>query len=259
MFQDRYECDDGYEECSCECDCGCFEDNCSNNCCVGPAGPMGPRGPRGAQGPRGLQGPQGKEGIQGPRGPQGVTGPQGNPGIQGIVGPTGPQGDVGSRGTTGAQGPQGPQGVMGPTGPAGESAVLPQFAAGALYSYSCKEVEAQELFTFDISNIQSGVCVSKDYRSLIIRQPGTYVVEFGMLITSQPCIGDCVAIELNHSLLIEESRMPALGESFVRGTLILSLQEDDELGLVADSNTCFEVCSAKQSINAYLVIHQISC
>lgn len=263
MYQERYEYDGGYEECNCDCDCecGCCEDGCSsqNDGCIGPAGPMGPRGPRGPQGPRGLQGSQGKEGIQGPRGPQGVTGPQGSPGIQGIAGPTGPQGLQGEKGSTGAIGAQGPQGPRGATGPAGESSPIPQFASGALYSYACKQLEAQTALQFDISSIQCGVRVSENYKSLIITQPGTYMVEFGMLSSSIPCHGDSIALELNHTMLIEESRMPVLCEhTFVTGVVILALQADDELSLVADCANCFDISCSNNTINAYVVIHQIN-
>lgn len=261
MYQDRYECDGGYDECS----CGCEYDGCESNCvepacCVGPQGPMGPRGPRGPQGPRGIQGAQGKEGIQGPRGPQGVSGPQGSPGIQGIIGPTGPQGIQGERGATGATGAQGPQGLRGATGPAGESTPRPQFASGGLYSYTCKQLPAQAALTFDISTIQLGMRVCDHYRSVIITQPGTYMVQFGMLVSNQPCMGDCIALELNHSMLVEESRMPVSYEhQFVSGVVILTLKAEDELGLVADCENCFDICCANNTINAYLVLHQISC
>lgn len=264
MYQDRYEYDCGYDECDCgqDCECGheCHQDHYPQpQCCAGPAGPMGPRGPRGPQGPRGLQGPQGKEGMPGPRGPQGVTGPQGSPGIQGIAGPTGAQGMQGPRGTTGATGAQGPQGPMGATGPAGESAVLPQFASGSLYSYTGKQVCSQSAVIFDVSNIQSGVSVSNDYQSLIIHQPGTYVVEFGMMICNVPCDGDSVALEINHEMLIEESRMPAVCENtFVTGVCILTLNACDELSLVADSEGCFDLCCLNNTVNAYLVAHQIN-
>lgn len=261
MYQNRYEYDCGCDDHEFDVDCECDRQECCSQtqCCAGPVGPMGPRGPRGPQGPRGLQGPQGKEGLPGCRGPQGVTGPQGCPGIQGIAGPTGPQGFPGPRGVTGATGPQGPQGPMGNTGPAGESALLPQFASGGMYSYSGKQLCSQDALPFDISNIQCGVCVSDDYESLIIRQPGTYMVEFGMLVSNMPCVGDCIGIELNHELLIEESRMPALCENtFVTGVCILILNEQDELSLVADCENGFDLCCHNNTINAYLVVHQIN-
>lgn len=266
MYQNRYEYDCGCEEC---CDCGCdygndfnddfdceYQQDCTQSTCVGP---MGPRGARGPQGPRGLQGQQGREGLQGPRGPQGVTGPQGAPGMQGIPGPTGPMGLQGPRGLTGATGAQGPQGPMGATGPAGESAIIPQFASGALYSYSGKETCSQSSLAFDVSNINSGLGVSNDYRDLIIRQPGTYVIQYGMLIENTPCHGDSIALELNHSMLIEESRMPVICEnSFVSGVCILTLNEGDEIGLIADSQNCFTLCCRNNTINAYLVAYQIN-
>lgn len=269
MYQNRYEYDCGCEDC-CDCGCNCdydndfnndfnddFQQNCTqSSCCVGP---MGPRGPRGPQGPRGLQGQQGREGLQGPRGPQGVTGPQGTPGMQGIPGPTGPMGLQGPRGLTGATGAQGPQGVMGATGPAGESAVMPQFASGALYSYSGKEACSQAPVAFDVSNINYGLGVSNDFQSLIIHQPGTYVVQYGMLIGNAPCDGDSIALELNHSMLIEESRMPAICENtLVSGVCILTLNEGDELGLLADSQNCITLCCRNNTVNAYLVAYQIN-
>ena len=260
MYQDRYECDCGYDECDCNEECFHDMNGCAQpECFAGPAGPMGPRGPRGPQGPRGIQGPQGKEGTQGPRGPQGITGPQGVAGIQGIQGPTGPAGIAGVTGAMGMTGAQGPQGPRGATGPAGETPVLPQFASGALYSYSCKQVNGENALVFDISNIQSGVRISEDYTTLIMTQPGTYVVEFGMFVASMPCEGDAIALELNHKLLVEESRMPVYCQNaFITGTCILSLQAEDELCLVADSSDCFELFCCNNTINAYVVIHQIN-
>jgi hypothetical protein len=136
---------------------------------------------------------------------------------------------------------------------------MPQFASGALYSYSGKEACSQAPVAFDVSNINYGLGVSNDFQSLIIHQPGTYVVQYGMLIGNAPCDGDSIALELNHSMLIEESRMPAICENtLVSGVCILTLNEGDELGLLADSQNCITLCCRNNTVNAYLVAYQIN-
>ena len=250
--------------CDCDCDCDCNRPPRPPRPYpgIGPTGPMGPRGPRGPQGPRGLQGSQGREGLQGLRGPQGNTGPQGVPGVQGPTGSTGPQGMPGERGVTGARGAtgaQGPQGPQGATGPAGESAPVIQFASVSMQSYTDKQFCAQEAFVFDIGSIQSGFTISDDYRSVIAGHAGTYVVQFGCLPASQPCEGDAVALELNNTMIIEESRIPMLCEgSFVNGTCIVELGEGDSLCMVSDTAQGVNVCSSNNTVNAYLIVYQIN-
>lgn len=218
MYQNRYEYDCGCEDC-CDCGCNCDYDNDFNND-FNDDFQQNCTQSSCCVGPMGLQGP---------------------------------------RGLTGATGAQGPQGVMGATGPAGESAVMPQFASGALYSYSGKEACSQAPVAFDVSNINYGLGVSNDFQSLIIHQPGTYVVQYGMLIGNAPCDGDSIALELNHSMLIEESRMPAICENtLVSGVCILTLNEGDELGLLADSQNCITLCCRNNTVNAYLVAYQIN-
>lgn len=248
-------------DCDCGCGCSCDRPNPPKpvDCITGPTGPMGPRGARGPQGPRGIQGQQGREGLQGLRGPQGVTGAQGVPGIQGLTGPTGPQGIQGPRGLTGATGPQGLQGPQGNTGPAGDSSVRMQFASASMQSFTDKQICPQDALTFDICNIQRGFTISDDYQSIQALQEGTYVVEFGCLISNTPCGGDAIALELNSTMVIEESRMPILCENtFVTGVVILTLEVQDSIRLVFDSAQELEICSLENAINAYVVIHQIN-
>lgn len=237
--------------------------NCSNiETVVGATGPMGPRGQRGAQGPRGLQGPQGREGLQGLRGPQGVTGVQGVVGEQGETGPVGPQGEQGERGITGPCGPIGPTGVAGATGatgPAGEAAPGYPHASVSLHSYTDKQFCSQEGFVFDIGTIPYGFTISDDYQSVITAQEGTYLVQFGCMISSAPSYGDAVCLELNHSMTIEESRMPMqqVG-TFTQGTVLLELDAGDCLRMVSDSNEGINVCSVNNNVNAYLIVYQIN-
>lgn len=272
MFQNQYEADldvnechhDGMNEHACQCGQGCH--CCGCDCCdeegsIGPMEPQGIQGPRGAQGPRGLQGQQGREGLQGIRGPQGVTGQQGEPGIQGASGPVGPrglQGNTGVTGVTGAIGAQGPQGVQGNIGPAGQDAVTIQFASASLQSFTSKEVCPQKAIVFDRSDIQKGFSVSKDYTSLCAQQQGTYVIQFGCYIDNDTCRGDAIAIELNNMKMLEESRMPAIGHSFVSGSLILTLRANDIVRIVSESQEGLELCSMNHTINAYLIIYQIN-
>lgn len=237
--------------------------NCSNvETVIGATGPMGPRGQRGAQGPRGLQGPQGREGLQGLRGPQGVTGVQGVVGEQGETGPVGPQGEQGERGITGPCGPIGPTGVAGATGatgPAGEAAPGYPHASVSLHSYTDKQFCSQEGFVFDIGTIPYGFTISDDYQSVITAQEGTYLVQFGCMISSAPSYGDAVCLELNHSMTIEESRMPMqqVG-TFTQGTVLLELDAGDCLRMVSDSNEGINVCSVNNNVNAYLIVYQIN-
>ncbi|MGX8833591.1 collagen-like protein [Amedibacillus sp. YH-ame6] len=242
------------EQCGCSCGCNCEP-------LIGPTGPMGPQGPRGIQGPRGLQGQQGREGIEGARGPQGVTGAQGEPGIQGATGATGPRGEkgaTGATGTRGATGLQGPQGPQGNTGPAGKDASNLQFASASLFAFTNKNICPSEALIFDISKIQSGFTVVDDYRSLCAAHQGTYVVQFGCRISNCMESGNAIALELNNTMIIEESRMLAIGQSFVQGTIILTLHTNDTIRLVADSEEPLVLCNENETINAYLIIYQIN-
>lgn len=228
---------------------------------MGPTGPMGPRGPRGPQGPSGLQGQQGREGLQGIRGPQGVTGPQGVPGIQGPTGPTGPQGIQGVMGNTGATGVTGATGPMGPqgnTGPAGESAPIIHYASASLTSFTPKSLCPQDALVFDCGNVSDGFTISNDYTSLIAQQEGTYIAEYGVLISSSVCDGDAFALEINNEELLEESRMPLVCENqFVRGCVMLELHPNNSIRLVSDCHNTIESCSNHHTVNAYLIIYQI--
>lgn len=247
--------------CGCGCECSCDRPNPPDpvNCIPGPTGPMEPRGAKGPQGSRGIQGPQGREGLQGLRGPQGVSGAQGVAGIQGLTGPSGSQGIQGPRGLTGATGSQGLQGPQGNTGPAGDSSASMQVASASMQSYSDKHIYPQDALTFDICNIQRGFIITDDYQSLQALQEGTYVVEFGCFISNTPCGGDAIALELNTTMVIEESRMPILcGNIFVTGVVILALEAKDSIRLVFDSAQELEICSLENAINAYVVIHQIN-
>lgn len=268
-FDDDCKCSSHEEENKCDCDCGCgcnceceCEDFCEPECClVGPTGPMGSRGAKGPQGPRGLQGQQGKEGLQGLRGPQGITGPQGCPGIQGVSGVTGSQGIQGPRGIDGIAGPrgvEGPQGIRGNTGATGQSAPEIHFASASLTSFTDKEVCPGEAMVFDVGNIQSGFTISDDYQSLIAKYKGTYIVEFGCLVSNLPCMEDALALELNGAVIIEESRMGLLCENmFVRGSVMVELNENESIHMVCDGDNSIESCSNNHMVNAFLIIYQI--
>lgn len=267
MYQERNNCMRDAFGCNADIDDnGCFCEECEQPCCkVGPSGPMGPQGCRGPQGPRGIQGQQGREGLPGARGPQGVTGVQGEPGIQGMMGNTGARGETGPAGLTGATGATGASGPMGPMGPQGEPGIDGQdapmvvFASGALQSYTNKQVCAQESMIFDVSNIQCGFSVGEDYQSLCAMQPGTFIVHYGCLVSNRVCEGNAIGLELNHSMLIEESRMPIVcGAGFIQGVCIVTLKENDSISLVNDSDCPIEVCSANNTSNAYLNIYQIN-
>lgn len=278
MYRNRYDFDDFdnnvFENSNDGNGCCCMEDNESSNfesersqCYrpmpeIGPTGPMGPRGQRGPQGPRGLQGPQGREGLQGLRGPQGVTGPQGIQGEQGITGPCGPQGMQGERGVTGptgATGPMGPTGATGATGPAGEAAPGYPLASVSLHSYTDKQFCSQQGFVFDIGTIPYGFSISEDYQSVIAAQAGTYIAQFGCLISSPTCQGDAIALELNQSMVIEESRMPMLREgTFATGTVLLELDAGDSIRMISDTSEGINVCSVNNIVNAYLILYQIN-
>lgn len=280
MYQNQYEYEYGYEDsdqefceecgecgrddCACGCDCkrSCSKPECECKCYVGPTGPEGLMGPKGSQGPRGIQGQQGREGLPGVRGPQGATGAQGVPGIQGATGSPGPHGLQGPRGhvgATGVMGPQGPQGPQGRTGPAGQDAPILQFASVSLQSFTSKSLCPQDNLTFDVSNIQCGFTISDDYRTVRAMHQGTYVVEFGCLVSSRPCAGDAIALELNNSMVIEESRMAVLcADTYVTGRIIITLQADETLGLVSDCAEAIDICGINNTINAYLIVYQIN-
>lgn len=267
MYQNKFDYDDyaddyGNTPCDCDCDYDC-DSICDHvgipkpeNCFVGPTGPIGPRGARGPQGPRGIQGPQGREGSQGPRGIQGVTGSQGVPGIQGPTGPTGLQGIQGPRGDSGATGLQG---IKGDTGPAGEATQEREFASVTLQSFTEKQRFTQEAIPFDVGNIQSGFTIADNYQSVQTLQAGTYVLHYGCIVSNVPYTGDAIALMLNNTGIIEESRMPILGENtFVNGCIILTLQEKDTISLVPDCAKELIICNANNAINAYLAIYQVN-
>ena len=73
------------------------------------------------------------------------------------------------------------------------------------------------------------------------------------------CEGDAVALELNSSMIIEESRLPMLCEgSFVQGSCIVELGEGDSLRMVSDTSQGVNVCSFNNTVNAYLIVYQIN-
>ena len=126
-------------------------------------------------------------------------------------------------------------------------------------SFTDKQFCAQDAFVFDVGTIQSGFTISEDYQSVIVGHAGTYVVQFGCLLASQPCEGDAVALELNSSMIIEESRLPMLCEgSFVQGSCIVELGEGDSLRMVSDTSQGVNVCSFNNTVNAYLIVYQIN-
>lgn len=271
MYQNTFDYDDypddyGKTPCDCDCEYDC-EYDCNSicdhvgipkpeHCFVGPTGPMGPRGARGPQGPRGIQGQQGREGSQGPRGLQGVTGSQGVMGVQGPTGSTGAQGIQGLQGNTGASGVQGPKGD---TGPAGAAAQEREFASVTLQSFTDKQQFSQEAIPFDVGNVQNGFTIADNYQSVQVLRTGTYVLHYGCVVSSVPCNGDAIALVINNTTLIEESRMPILGENtFVTGCAILTLQEKDTISLVTDCVKEMMLCSSNNTVNAYLAIYQIN-
>lgn len=211
-------------------------------------------GCRGPQGPRGLQGPQGKEGLQGPRGPQGVQGPQGVEGKQGIQGPMGLKGD---QGEPGPMGPQGPKGERGPIGPAGQDATLPTFASGSLTSMSDKQIPPHGVVVFDYGNVNDGLEISEDYTTIIIQQAGLYMIDYAFLQTQCECEGGCIGISINGDLILE-SRIAFLCEnSWLSSTILLELNEGDEITMVNDSSCDLYSNAYAGGVNARLIVHQI--
>lgn len=264
-YDDDYACmsDAYYEDFSQSdtCDC-CLDASCKPYPSYGITGPMGPRGPKGDQGPRGLQGIQGKEGLQGLRGPQGNTGPQGVPGLQGPAGATGPRGIQGMQGATGEQGERGvagPMGSTGPTGPAGKDAAPIMYAAAAMTSYLEKNVCPGDALMFDSANLPSGFEIREDYKHLVVLQEGTYIIDYGCFVQQAGCMGDAIAVEINNEAILDESRIPIVCDhTFVKGCVLVHLNPNDTLCLIADTHENVMVCNMDNCVNAYLTIHQIN-
>ena len=164
-------------------------------------------------------------------------------------------GNTGATGVTGATGPMGPQGN---TGPAGESAPIIHYASASLTSFTPKSLCPQDALVFDCGNVSDGFTISNDYTSLIAQQEGTYIAEYGVLISSSVCDGDAFALEINNEELLEESRMPLVCENqFVRGCVMLELHPNNSIRLVSDCHNTIESCSNHHTVNAYLIIYQI--
>lgn len=210
-------------------------------------------GCRGPQGPRGLQGLQGKEGPQGPRGLQGLQGPQGVEGPQGERGPSGAKGD---KGEPGPMGPQGPKGERGPMGPAGQDATLPSFASGSFTSMHTQQINPHGAVTFDYGNINDGLGLSEDYTTITVLQSGLYVIDYAFLQTQ--CVeAGAIAITKNGDI-IPESRISYLYENtWLTSTILVALEEGDELTFINDSACEVTTLAYGDSVNVRVVIYQI--
>lgn len=209
---------------------------------------------RGPQGPRGLQGPQGKEGLQGPRGPQGPQGEQGIPGIQGERGPVGPKGETGP---SGPMGPQGAKGERGPMGPAGKDGTIPSFANASLISIGDKQIQPNQSIIFDYGQSNEGIEISNDYTTFTIQQNGLYMIDYAFF--NSTCLSEVgyIAISKNDEI-INESRYAILYENtWIQGSVMLSLAVGDELKIINDSQCTLYTNAYGDSVNARFMIYQI--
>lgn len=102
-------------------------------------------------------------------GPTGPTGPTGPIGPQGDVGPTGPTGDVGPTGATGETGP------TGPTGPLNFTPVYAQVRLGQPIYQTFSNIP----IPFNVVELISPTGVTATSPSLIIDDPGVYLVNYG--------------------------------------------------------------------------------
>lgn len=107
-------------------------------------------------------------------GPTGPTGPVGPTGPTGDIGPTGPTGDVGPTGATGATG------ETGPTGPTGPISFTPVYAQVRRGSPSPLTIFGNTPIPFDTVESISPTGVTATSPSLIIDDPGMYLVNYGV-------------------------------------------------------------------------------
>ena len=249
--------------------CSLFGNNCCNRRCncnntvilrgpQGPAGPSGARGPIGPQGPQGLPGatgPQGPVGPIGPQGPRGLTGATGATGPQGPIGPTGPQGETGATGATGATGPQGPVGPAGPQGETGATGATgpqgPQGPAGtndAIYAGSTTEVvEAGAIIPIEFIEETTDSTMSVETNEVIIGEDGIYLVSF-YTAGSVPTNEFITSLYLNNAPITNENIVQSNSAGAASKTILLSLNEGDELSLYNTSATEATLSSASITV-----------
>ena len=205
----------------------------------GDKGDIGPTGPQGIKGDQGLIGPQGIQGSIGPKGDVGPIGPAGTKGEKGDTGPTGPTGAKGDKGDTGPAGPKGDSGETGPVGPQGAKGDPNGVGAyGERYSDSDQRFNVTADTEIIMPLEKTGPAIFTDYNStyaIEIRKYGAYLISYFLNVSP--------SVDINYSISVRVSgiKLPASEvsasakantKSFISGSLIFSLTEDDEVTLV---------------------------
>lgn len=109
----------------------------------------------------------------GPTGPTGATGAAGDSGATGVTGDTGPTGATGDVGPTGATG------ETGPTGPTGANTFDPVYAQVRYAPLNPLVTFNDTPIPFDVVESISPTGVTATSPSLIINDPGFYLVNYG--------------------------------------------------------------------------------
>ncbi len=225
--------------------CSLFNSNCCDRRCncnntVILRGPQGPAGPSGARGPIGPQGPQGLPGATGPQGPVGPIGPQGPRGLTGATGATGPQGPIGPTGPQGETGATGATGPQGPVGPAGTN--------DAIYAGSTTEVvEAGAIIPIGFIEETTDSTMSVEANEIIIGEDGVYLVSY-YTAGSVPTNEFITSLYLNNAPITNENIVQSNSAGAASKTILLSLNEGDELSLYNTSATEATLSSASITV-----------
>lgn len=208
--------------------------------------------PRYIPGPTGPTGPAG-----GPAGPTGATGPTGPTGATGPTGPTGPIGPQGIAGNTGAQGETGP---TGPTGPAASNA-LDAFAS----KYDATEntinltASTQSVVPLTTTGVLKNI-TGNNANTLTITSDGTYKIDYLFQGSSNTAATLTLDVTKNTTQIAGSTitkEVTANSDESLQGSIIVTLQNGDEIALALESSTNATV-TPTSGTSAYLNIVKLA-
>lgn len=124
-------------------------------------------------------------------------------------------------------------------------------------SFTSQTLSGDGVVSFDEGYASDGMCIGENYRVIVVEKEGWYLVQYGVSVDHLQCCEGTIGILVN-TCFQKETRMPILSEaSFVQGTALLHLCENDKVQLMVDSQQEIYSCSYEGSMNAYLQVIQI--
>ena len=166
-----------------------------------------------------------------------------------IPGPPGPQGPPGPPGPVGATGPQGPMGLPGTQGPPG-----PAFNTfGSFYNPNSQTITTGSPVA--LTNTITASNMSLSGNTVIINSAGTYLIGYGVNITSDATLGNNVFIAVNGNLIPGTERQIS-SVALTSSTTILPLSAGSTVTLRATAPGLN--VSASGSVSAFLNLTRIA-